>query len=505
MIILKNREEILSKASTLLSDESRFTLGVPKAVYFPETENELQDLMKRLHNDKTPITFSGAGTGITGGAVPTNDCALISFTKLNRIKKFFTKANYAYLECEAGVTLSEIETFLKSPDNYIYPVENSDKVSANKLFYAPDPTEMTAQIGGTIITNASGARSFKYGATRSSVKSLTIILANGSKLILDREKHYSDLTTDSGESILFKFPGYQSPNIKNAAGYFSSSKMHPIDLFIGSEGTLGAISNVIIKLHEKKDLTAGLSFFPDHKKAFLFAEFLRNKNDVVAIEYFDETTLPFIKKNRDRLVHKLPEFPENKNCAIYWEYSDNEPFINKSQEWKNELIKNGSSLKQTWSGFTQKEKVLLKQFRHSVPEIVNTLIGINKKSNPNIRKISSDTSVPPHNFIKLYNYYTKILKSEELTFVVFGHLGDYHLHFNIIPQNEQELKKALFTYKRMMKKAIELEGTVSAEHGIGKLKKEYLKKMYGEEAILEMKKIKSIFDPENRLNPENLF
>lgn len=505
MITLRNKEEIINKAATILSDESRFTLGTPKVVYFPENENELQDLMKTLHNEKIPITFSGARTGITGGAVPQNDCALISFSKLNKIKEVIITTNNTYLKCESGVTLSEIDSFLKNPHNFSYEVNGSNNIKADEWFYAPDPTEMTAQLGGTIITNASGARSFKYGATRSSVKELTIILANGDKLILDREKLSSDLVTDSNKKIIFNQPNYKSPNIKNASGYFSSLKMHPIDLFIGSEGTLGAISNSTIKLCKKRDTISGLSFFPDHKNAFLFADFLRQTKDVTAIEYFDKTTLPFIINHKDRLVYKLPDFPKEKKCAIFWEYSDKITFMNNSKEWNNELVMRGSSLKQTWSGFTQKEKILLKQFRHSVPEIVNTLIGIYKKANPQIRKISSDTAVPPHNFLKLYSYYTKIIKSENLDFVVFGHLGDYHLHFNIIPKNNEEMERGLTIYKLMMEKAIDLEGTVSAEHGIGKLKKDYLKRMYGEEAIQEMRKIKLTFDPENRLNQGNLF
>lgn len=510
MISITKKEEIVSRSLDLLSDESRFTLGIPSAVFFPENEEELQELMKALHKENRPITFSGARTGITGGAVPTNNCALISFSKMNKIKEITEKDNVFFLICEAGVTLGEINSFLKKPNSLPYHVSGIEKLNANEWFYAPDPTEMTAQLGGTIITNASGARSFKYGSTRESVVSLSVILASGEKAFLTREEENLNLNqftlkTDSGREIKIQKQGYNSLKIKNAAGYFSSPNMNAIDLFIGSEGTLGAISKATIKLQKRYPYTAGLSFFPNHTSAFSFADFLRSKNETVAIEYFDETTIPFIIENKDKLIHKLPDFPINGNCAVYWEYLDPTSFIENSEIWNNELKKNGSSLDKTWSGYTDKEKDLLKQFRHSVPEIINLLISNLKINHPKIRKISSDTSVPSEHFSELYKYYKDLLSSIDLNFVVFGHLGDYHLHFNIIPRNNDEMEKSLNAYKMMMVKAIELKGTVSAEHGIGKIKKEYLQLMYNNIGILEMQKIKALLDPQNRLNPETLF
>lgn len=510
MITITKREEIIAKASDLLSDESRFTLGIPSAVYFPETEFELQLLVKELNNNNIPITFSGAKTGITGGAVPTDNSVIISFNKLNKIKDVIIDKENVYLKCEPGITLSEINLFLQNPSHWNYPVNNSNKLEANKWFYAPDPTELSAQLGGTIATNASGARSFRYGSTRDSITALDIILASGEKVTLSRNSEQvvdNDIIikTITQNCYIIPKPSYTTPHIKNAAGYFSSDNMEPIDLFIGSEGTLGAVCCTTIKLQKRLNYLAGLSFFPNYNSAFSFSDFLRKRNDINAIEYFDETTLPFIEEHKDLLVHKLPIFPPDSKCAVYWEYASETAFIEKADLWESKLKGCNSSLDLTWSGYTEKEKRLLKQFRHSVPEIVNTLIGNIKKDFPNIRKISSDTAVSKEHFSDLYNYYTNILNKEKLTYVVFGHLGDFHLHFNIIPKDNKEMKKALIIYKKMMKKAIEFEGTVSAEHGIGKLKKKYLKLMYGQSGIKDMRKIKEILDPQNLLNPETLF
>lgn len=510
MIIIDQKEEILSKAADLLSDESKFVLGTPSAVYFPENEDELQDLMKVLSQQNSAITFSGAKTGITGGSVPTDESVIISFSKLNKIRNIEIRDNTAILTCESGITLSEINNFLKDPNKWPYFVEGSKSIEPDKWFYAPDPTEMTAQLGGTIATNASGARSYKYGATRDSVISLILILSTGEKISISKDDLLNDnsdilLETDSGRRIEIPRTNYNSPILKNAAGYFSSPSMNAIDLFIGSEGTLAAISSATIILQKKNTITAGLSFFPGYKQAFSYAQFLRSREETIAIEYFDETTFPLLNNNKEMLVHKLPAFPKEAHCAIYWEYSAKMPFIENYKLWNQKLEECDSSLDLTWSGYTDKEKVLLKQFRHSVPEVINSLIGRYKKKAPGIRKVSSDTSVPAKYFLDLYEHYIDLIKSENLTFAAFGHLGDYHLHFNIIPKNENEMQKAQHIYKKMMTKAVELNGTVSAEHGIGKIKKEYLKLMYGENGISDMKRVKRVLDPGNQLNPETLF
>lgn len=510
MITITGKEEIISRASDLLSDESRFTLGIPNAVYFPESENELQDLIKDLHKKRQTITFSGARTGITGGAVPTEKCALISFSKFNKIKKIKVEENRAFLTCDPGITLKEISSFLEKPDNWPYHVSGVENLKSDSWFYAPDPTEMTAQLGGTIATNASGARSFKFGATRDSIESLSVILASGEKINISKSKSvFQDnnliFHTDSDNKILLKKASYNSPNIKNASGYFSSPKMNEIDLFIGSEGTLGAISSATLILQKKLPAIAGLSFFSSPIDAFSFADYLRSRDEITAIEYFDETALPFLIENRSLLTHKLSDFPDSSSCAIYWEYSSVIPFTSVSETWEHNLLKCNSSLFKTWSGYTKKEKELLKQFRHSVPELVNTLIGDYKKNSPTIRKISSDTAVPAKHFNELYDSYNDLLKKSNLKYLSFGHLGNYHLHFNIIPKTENEMNEALSIYKEMMKIAISFNGTISAEHGIGKIKKEYLKLMFEEKGVSEMERIKRTFDPLNQLNPETLF
>lgn len=510
MIKISGKEVIQKQASDMLTDESRYTEGIPSEIYFPETTEELHALIKKLYENKKNITISGAKTGITGGAVPVENSALISLSKLNKILSVVKHNNDIQLDCEPGITLSEIDQFLKNPQDTSYKISGSELIEESKWFYPPDPTEMTAQLGGTVATNASGARSYKYGATRESITALSVMLSNGEILSLSREdnKVNSDtfkFSTKDGNIKSLKRALYKSPKVKNAAGYYSNDNMSLLDLFIGSEGTLGIISGITIKLQRRPLMVGGLSFFKSSKEAFHFANFLRTEKEIAAIEYFGEETLSFLIEHREMISHKLPNFPKDNNCAIYWEHCNQDTLLKSAKKYEKELNKCDSSLDITWSGVTEKEKTLLKQFRHSVPEVVNAIIGNRKKDCPEIRKVSSDTAVSEDNFQELFQYYNNLIKSNNLQYISFGHLGDFHLHFNILPKNRDEMDVAQGLYKKMMIKAVELGGTVSAEHGIGKLKKDYLKLMYGDKVIDEMRGLKKELDPDSILNPGNLF
>jgi D-lactate dehydrogenase (cytochrome) len=147
----------------------------------------------------------------------------------------------------------------------------------------------------------------------------------------------------------------------------------------------------------------------------------------------------------------------------------------------------------------------LKAFRHCVPEAINNAVARYKQSSPDIRKVSTDTALPETVFEKTIDSFLQTIKSTGIEHAVFGHLGDFHLHINLIPHTAQEYGLAKKTYDELMRMTISAQGTVSAEHGIGKLKVNYLAAMYGQQAIAEMKRIKSIFDPQWILNRGTLF
>lgn len=507
------KKNIQDAVPELLYDESRLTLGIPEKVFFPQNLGDLLAVVRDCSRDKTPVTVIGGKTGIAGGSVPTDGCTAICFSEMNRILSVDKTPDGTFvLLCEPGITLEKIAGFLEHPRTWPYTVTGTEFLGDRQWFYPPDPTEMTAQLGGTVATNASGARSFRFGPTRTYVESLSFVFANGDTLNLRRgdckeRNGVFSITTDQGNTFTINVPTYRIAAVKNASGYYASDNMDIIDLFIGSEGTLVIFSGIGIRLMPKPDFSAGLSFFPTRTAAFGFASFLRGQTPVLAIEYFDDSALAFLESVKKDLPFDLPEIaPVNKN-AVYWEYKEENSgqFEEQMIKWEESLVEHGSSFENTWSGFEPKEIEKLKAIRHGIPEVINSAIARYKRDCPDIRKISTDTALPAQKFEVAFDSSIAKITASGLEYAVFGHLGDYHLHINLIPRNIRELTKAKDLYRELMSRAVSAGGTVSAEHGIGKLKTAYLKMMYGEKAIAEMKAIKTVFDPHWLLNRGNVF
>ncbi|KMQ50499.1 D-lactate dehydrogenase [Chitinispirillum alkaliphilum] len=496
-----DRNTILNEYSELLSDESKFTLGTPQKIFFPESPDDISEILREASISATPVILCGARTGITGGAVPVENCILISFSKMNKILECVWEDGTPVLTCQPGVTLTEIRSFLQDPSKWPYEVKG-DLPVAEEFFYPPDPTELTAQLGGTAATNASGARSFFYGATRDHISSLQLVLPTGHIEHLERSKNKFSTVKLEKSGIEFDPPHYSMPDVKNATGYYSSSKPDPVDLFIGSEGTLAVFSKIGIRLSRRPRIIAGLCFLPSRNASFNFADFLRTQKNVAAIEYFDSSTLELLKNSKFSHLSSLPDFPENMSCALFWELIEDEgiSFENLFEQWEKQLNTHGSSFDLSWSGFEPNELAKLKAIRHAVPESINLLMTQNKQSCPAVRKISTDSALPSLYFRPWFNRCISALEKENLRYAVFGHIGDYHLHINILPGNETELSKSINLYNSFMYDAVSKGGTLSAEHGIGKLKSDLLEKFYPKNVLNEMRRIKNVFDSKWLLN-----
>jgi D-lactate dehydrogenase (cytochrome) len=513
MKTISGRQTIAETLPDLLHDESRFTSGIPDAVYFPRTALDVRQAVLDARRNAQPITVIGGKTGITGGSVPIDGCIAICFSDMDRIHRVSREDDGSLvLHCDPGVTLAKLSEFLRDPQAWPAPVEGSALLGADQWLYAPDPTESTAQLGGTVATNASGARSFRFGATRAHVVRLSCVLASGETLELARggckaRGGVLRATTDQNTALAVPVPSYRYPAVKNACGYYAAPDMDLIDLFIGSEGTLGIFTGVGVRLVKNPRFAAGLSFFPDRNAAFGAAAFLRAIARVSAIEYFDHTALRFLELSASELSFRVPQLPPDKRYAVYWEYMEapGEAFDSRMDAWEAMLVSHGSSFESTWSGFDRNEIELLKAIRHAIPEAVNSAIARRKRDCADIRKISTDTALPAPVFEKEFGEYIDAITGSGLEHAVFGHLGDFHLHINLVPRNAGELAKAKELYEKMMDSTILHGGTVSAEHGIGKLKTAYLGRMFGQDAVEEMKRIKTAFDPQWLLNRGNLF
>jgi len=507
MIESFDRETILQKYSDLLIDESKSDGGIPSKVFFPENDFDLCAIMKQSEEEHARIRLIGNHTGTTGGSIPLDNEWAVSFSRMNRILGISRLSDGTMvMRCEPGISLQSIKQFLEAPKSWPY-VKGQELLASDSYFYMPDPTETSAQLGGSVATNASGARSFRFGATRNSIHSLSLVTVSGETFTVTRGTEFNphdgiSIITDQQTVKRISPFTFNSPSIKNSSGLFSSSPMDLIDLFIGSEGILCAFSSVTIKLHRQMPFIGGCSFFTSRESAFRFAEFLRNDYQVASIEFFDESALEFIDRYRDRASAAFPDFPQESTQAILWEFIDRKPslFESRFDSWESALGTCGSSFSQTWSGIEPEEIERLRRFRHALPETVNSVVASYKRSWPSIRKIGTDTALPADCFYEVYNKYLSLINDSRIGYAAFGHLGDYHIHINLLPSNAEELKRALEIYDLIMTITIENCGTISAEHGIGKLKKKYLEKMYGSEVIDQMKMIKKSFDPQLRLN-----
>jgi D-lactate dehydrogenase (cytochrome) len=510
MRTLSGSESILNTASEFLHDESRYEFGIPDYLYFPESIADVCTIVANASKQNKPIHFIGARTGTTGGSNCSNGSIALSFSSMNRIIAVEKSGNDTLLlRCQPGVTLDTINTFLLHPDRYPHPVTGKEYLTKMYIF-APDPTERSAQIGGMTACNASGARSFRFGAVRNHIHSCKLVTSDGDVFTLERGKNIItnsgfDLKSENGNKLHIPALTYKNPGVKNAAGYYCREGMDAVDLIIGSEGTLGAIVEVTISLIKLPDIVSGLSFFSSRRDAFGFVDKLRSCSATVSIEYFDPSAFDFINKFREKFSDRLPAFPSDTPSAILWEWNNNVfPIEQYIDTFESFLTACGSSLETTWSPSEGANHNLLQEFRHALPEAINAKVAENKLKNSELHKIGTDTSVPLNVFDKWFNAALQLLESSSIPFAIFGHIGDCHPHINLLPENEQQRQRAMIIYEEILKSAADSGGTISAEHGIGKIKRKYLSLVYNHTAQEQMKAVKKAFDPNGIFNPGNL-
>lgn len=503
-----------------LQDESHMEAGQAEAVYFPINEGQVSALLNCYGRKGIPITISGARTGVVGGAVPQGGI-LLSMEKMNKILGLVKnpKEDSWFIKAQPGVLLRDLQEYINQKN--VEGVFCQKKSEALIYFYPPDPTESTAMLGGTIAANSSGARSYAYGSTRDYIHRLRITLSNGEILDITRGQFIADESGFfsiqlSNKSYKLPIPTYKMPIVKHAAGYFAEPGMDLIDLFIGSEGTLGVITYIELMLISRlKNIFCGIAFFDEQNEALNFVKTIKKEKLGAAssiqpstLEYFDSHSLNLLRRKRisDGQGSSIGEFPDESKAAVFFEQFYNESDLEEIYErWQAVLENNGVNLDNTWGGFEEHDLVKMRDFRHALPEILNTIFKERKAKYPFIHKVSVDISVPEDALKAMMIYYEKILAKEELEFLLFGHIGESHLHLNILPNDRTDIIKAKGLSYRFAKKGVKLKGTVSAEHGIGKMKHSFLELLYGREGIQQMITIKLLLDPKGILNRGNIF
>lgn len=504
-----------------LRDESR-KVGEAESISFPKSENEVIDILKTLKSQSTLVTTQGARTGIAAGAVPQGG-HILSLSRMDKVLglRYDEAAHTFILKVQAGAVLSKVREALKSKE---FDTEAWDEESlkafesfkaSKPYFFSPDPTETTASIGGMVACNASGACSFKYGPTRNHVESIRVVLADGDILSLKRGVHkakdgHFSITTESGKLLEGNVPQYVMPKVKNASGYYTLPDMDLLDLFIGSDGTLGIITEVEIKLIKSPAITYGVTaFFSCEENALKFVQRIREEASPTAVEFFNSNALNLLREERETnpAFGKLLNLPSHFHTAIYTEYEgEDENSVLAMVMQAGDIIEAcGGKEDDTWVATSPQAKEQLHFFRHAIPEAVNLLIDTRRKTYPAITKLGTDMAVPDCNLEEIMNLYNEDLEKSNLESAIWGHIGNNHVHVNIIPRDMTDYAKGKELISSWAEKVISLGGTVSAEHGIGKMKTNLLQKMFGEKGISEMKALKNLFDSENRLNKGNLF
>ena len=433
-----------------LVDASGFR-GQADKLLVPADEPELIEIVRAADRESIAITISGGRTGLTGGSVAQGGW-VVSLEKFQHleIKKGRAIAG-------AGVSLESVQTGARR----------------TRQFYPPDPTERTASIGGNIATNASGARSFRYGSTRQHVLGLRAVLIDGRVLQVAR-----------GDKVDFPVPLIPLPNTtKNTAGYALGPDMYWIDLFTGSEGTLGVVTQAELQLlSEPADILAGVVFFPSDEAALDVIEAWRVIPGLRMIEYFDSNSLGLLRE-------RYPEVPLDAGAALLIEQEDGDIDF-----WAEHASED------SWFAASDQDRERFRRLRHALPEIVNDTVR-----RRGYMKVNSDYAVPLDRNREMLAYYHGCLRELSLDYVIFGHIGDAHVHVNILPKSESEFKAGQDLMLDFARHAVKLGGTVSAEHGLGKRKAHLLALQFTPAQIEAMKEVKRRLDPKWLLNRGNIF
>jgi len=504
---VRDPAEIRDRHASMLADESRLSADAVKVIYFPRSMEEIAGAFRELREGVLTCVISGGRTGIAGGAVPVGADAVISLEKLKGFfppdrdgEKFFVRA-------EAGVTLKELEEELARRAQDQRPA----------LRFPVDPTERGAQLGGMAATNASGPRTFRHGSTRDWIRGLALVLTDGSLVKVRRGDVRADglrfrITGRDGAVRDIPLPAAAAvPRVKSAAGYFIRPGMDIVDLLAGSEGTLGVIAELEFRLEEKPEATMGILVgTKDEDEALDLVEAVRRAKDIPlqAIEYFDPDSIRMLKERKEEEGHgsSLPECPFRDGAAVYLEAAGNALMIEEAGGRLSDLVSSlGIPGNRTWAARDDRGIELQKLFRHAVPETVNAWIGRRKQIHPGLHKVGTDFAVPDGALRQMFTLYRQGLREQGLRSVVFGHIGNNHVHVNVLPRDSGEMEAAQELYLRWAQAAVRLGGAVSGEHGIGRLKKDLLAIQYPPDVLEAMRHLRKAFDPAGILAPGVLF
>lgn len=440
-----------------ITDASYFP-GCADQIFSPNDEAGLLEILDRASRQQIPVTFMGALTGVTGAAVPQSGWA-ISLTRMNRLE----------IQTETQAKPGSLPRAIVGPGVLLRDLQSAAARAGHT--YAPDPTENTSSLGGNIAANASGSRSFRFGATREHVLALRVALMDGRVIEVRR-----------GQPVDFDVPAIRLPRTtKLSAGYRLAPGMDLVDLFIGSEGTLGVVTQAELKLLPAPgELISGVIFFRDEAAALDAVDRWRATPGLRMLEYLDRASLQMLD-----VAHGAALMIEQEG--------DVDVDIG--------LDMTGALEDESWFAVSAADRERFRQFRHALPE----------RSNDRIRrsgftKLSTDYAVPLEHTRDIMRIYRSALDQDfKDRYVIFGHIGDAHVHINTFSESPRQFERAKALMDDLAREAVALGGTVGAEHGLGKRKAHLLQVQYSPQEIEAMRAVKRRFDPQWLLGRGTIF
>lgn len=450
--------------------EDTMMRGDPDAVLRARDENEIKEALAFCNKNNIPLTFCASQTSMTGASVATEGL-LISTEKLEGVTDIGSHHGMMLAVIRPGTIVADAQKAIDEA-GFFYPV-------------APTSRD-ECRIGANISTNATGEDSFKYGPIRRYVEHIRVLLADGTEKVFER------------------LPNEAPSDAHNRAGYFTDWK-NPIDLFIGSEGTLGFIAEVTVRLLPKSpDFFSALIPFPSNLKALeCLVDLVKNKTSTLrTLEYIDHGALIAMKT-----AGGVPQFPEATDALLYFKeefktQKDKEAALTRLYKYITSFVP------QTFADSiivaeTPKQKEEFRLWRHRIPEWANE--EGRKYWEVHGGKVGSDWWVPVDRLLEMMDFFYKEADAVGLPYIAYAHLGRGHPHTNLFAKTVEEWQRAEEMLIRCCKKAVMLGGGVAGEHGIGKIHTNLMPIQHTAKIIEKMKGWKKIYDPNWILGRGNLF
>lgn len=419
---------------------------LPDAILRPKTKEQISRIVQLANKEKFSIIPRGNGTGLSGGSVPTDNCIVLDMSQWKKILEIDQENLTAWVE--PGVITSELH-------------QEVEKIG---LFYPPDPGSMNiCTIGGNVAENSGGLRGLKYGVTKNYVMGLEVVLPTG-EIILCGGK-----------------------TVKDVAGYNLK------DLFIGSEGTLGIFTKILLKLIPKPEASKTmLAYFNSKTDAGrTVSAIIASKIIPATVEFLDNTTI--------RCVEEFAKIglPTNIESLLLLEVDGHPAVVEEEAKKVVDCCKNNNAVEVIIAN-TADEAMKLKTARRSAFSAL-------ARSKPTT--ILEDITVPRSEIATMLEKIEMISKKYNILIGTFGHAGDGNLHPTCLTdeRDRDEIARAEKAYAEIFEEAVKLGGTITGEHGTGLAKKKFLHLYTGTTAINSMRAIKKALDPNNVLNPGKIF